>query len=130
MQLRQIRKDSCLSQSELADRIQVSDRTVGSWERGITQMSAEQICDCCLALSCDPNELLGWYLDHPEDAPDAAVRGVADPGERRMVDAYRSMSMEGREAAANVVAGMAPAYPQKDCQPSLVAEEAYGELSA
>ena len=130
LQLRQIRKNSHLSQSELADKIQVSDRTVGSWERGITQMSAEQIYDCCMALSCDPNELLGWYLDHPEDAPGAGSPGVDDPDERRMVSAYRSMNGEGREAAANVVAGMVAAYPQKGNQPVVVEEDGSEAMSA
>lgn len=130
LQLKVRRKKKGLSQTELAREVGVGLRTVGAWERQETSMSAEQIYDCCMTLSCDPNELLGWYLDHPEDAPGAGSPGVDDPDERRMVSAYRSMNGEGREAAANVVAGMVAAYPQKGNQPVVVEEDGSEAMSA
>ena len=114
LMLKGIRKEKKITQGELATLIGSTERVVGAWERQETQITLEDACRVCDALGCTPNDLCGWYLEHPEDAPGEAPS--PDLGEARMVSAYRNMSEEGREAAANVVAGMAPAYPQKDSE--------------
>ena len=59
LQLRPIRKGKKLSQAELADKIGANIRTIGAWERGETMMSIEQLCNCCEALGCTPNDMTG-----------------------------------------------------------------------
>ena len=70
-------------------------RTIGAWERGETMMSVEQLCRCCEILGTTPNEMTGWYIEHPQDAP-AAGSAPADPYERELVDCYRESTDEGR----------------------------------
>ena len=69
LQLKQIRKESRVSQEELAKLIGVSARAIGAWERGENSPNAEQVWNCAVALGCTPNDLCGWYIDHPEDRP-------------------------------------------------------------
>lgn len=120
LQLRPIRKEKKLSQAELADKIGANIRTIGAWERGETMMSIEQLCNCCEALDCTPNDMTGWYLEH------SAPEGVVAPelGEASLISAYRDLSEEGREVAVNVVAGMRSTYPQEPSSDGMDAEEA------
>lgn len=69
-------------------------RTIGAWERGETMMSIEQLCRCCEILGTTPNEMTGWYIEHPEDVPSAAVRN--DPYEGELVECYRAATSEGK----------------------------------
>lgn len=66
-ELQNIRKRLHISQTELAEIVGVSLRTVGSWENGKSSPNAEQLRACAEALHCTPNDILGWYVEHPED---------------------------------------------------------------
>ena len=90
LQLKQIRKESRVSQEELAKRIGVSARAIGAWERGENSPNAEQVWNCAVALGCSPNDICGWYIDHPEDRP--APPG--DPGAAELLGCYRSCTPE------------------------------------
>lgn len=69
-------------------------------------MSIEQLCRCCEILETTPNEMTGWYIDHPEDAP-GAVGGRADPRRQAMVDAYDALTDDGKTLASETVASLA-----------------------
>lgn len=107
LQLRDIRKKSRVSQEELAKKVGVSSRAVGAWERGENYPSAEQIWNCAVALGSTPNDLMGWYIDHPREESTPAP-----PGSSRLMSAYNALSDEGREVAVNVVSGLTATYPQ------------------
>lgn len=94
LQLKQIRKESRVSQEELAKRIGVSARAIGAWERGENSPNAEQVWNCAVALGCSPNDICGWYIDHPEDRP--APPG--DPGASELLGCYRSCTPERQDA--------------------------------
>ena len=96
LQLKRIRKEKKLSQTQLANMVGANLRTIGSWERGETMMSIEQLCNCCDALGCTPNDLTGWYIEHPEDMPAAPPQPEGDPFERELVDCYRGSTAEGK----------------------------------
>lgn len=98
LQIKQLRKKSHISQTELANSIGVSLRTVGSWERGESLPNAEQVWNCATALGCSPNDICGWYIDHPEDRP--APPG--DPDERKLLGCYRSCTPERQDALLNL----------------------------
>lgn len=98
LQIKQLRKKSHISQTELANSIGVSLRTVGSWERGESLPNAEQVWNCAVSLGCSPNDICGWYIDHPEDRP--APPG--DPGAAELLGCYRSCTPERQDALLNL----------------------------
>ena len=94
LQLKALRKQKHMTQQALADQLGIDIGTVGNWERGRTMMSIEQLCNCCEALGCTPNEMTGWYIEPPDDAP--AASGRVDPYEGELVECYRAATDEGR----------------------------------
>ncbi|WP_368156988.1 helix-turn-helix transcriptional regulator [Collinsella aerofaciens] len=91
--IKEIRKKLHLSQSELADTVGVSMRTVGSWERGESFPNAEQVWNCALALGCSPNEILSW------DESDRSHEPLSDD-EQEIVDNYRESTPQWRQNIA------------------------------
>lgn len=106
------------NRDEFAAKLGVNKYTYRSWESGAAMMNAEQVWACAVALGTDPNEVLGWYEEHPRAA------APPDDAHRQIVAAFDDLSEEGREVAVNVVSGMARTYPQADGAPRLVAQEA------
>lgn len=94
LQLKYLRKKQRMTQGVLADKLLVDIATVGNWERGKTMMSIEQLCRCCEILGATPNEMTGWYIEHPEDAPGSVTR--SDPFEGELVECYRAATAEGK----------------------------------
>ena len=94
LQLKRIRKERRVTQGALAEKLLVDIGTVGNWERGKTMMSIEQLCRCCEILGATPNEMTGWYIEHPEDAPGTAAG--TDPYEGELVECYRAATAEGK----------------------------------
>lgn len=117
--IKKLRKQKRMSQTDLAESVGVNLRTVGAWERGETIPNALQVWACAVALGTDPNEVLGWYEEHPR-----ASSAPPDDAHRQILDAYDSLSEEGREVAVNVVSGMTRTYPQERDEPPLVAQDA------
>ena len=73
LKLREIRKSKKITQSELAEKIGVSERIVGGWERGETGLPLDDAYRCALALGCTPNDLCGWHDEHPRDDARSAL---------------------------------------------------------
>lgn len=116
LQLKQIRKESRVSQEELAKRIGVSARAIGAWERGENSPNAEQVWNCAVALGCSPNDICGWYIDHPEDRP--APPG--DPGAEELVGCYSRCTSDRRasllQAARDAALASGEATERADVQ--------------
>lgn len=91
LKLKQARKENGYSQADLADALGVDIKTVGNWERGKTLPDIEQLWKCAKALNTDPNDLLGWYEEHPEDRP-AAPAGA----EGELIACYRQSTEKRR----------------------------------
>ena len=113
LKIKELRKQSHMSQTELAEAIGSSLRTVGAWERGENVPNAEQVWACAVALGTDPNTVLGWYEEHPRKAP------APDPAHRGLVESYDSLSEEGREVADSVMAGLRVTHPKSGDLPCL-----------
>ena len=92
LQLKPLRKKRRITQQALADKLKVDIGTVGNWERGKTMMSIEQLCNCCEILGCTPNDMTGWYLEHPCDA---ATR--EDPAREELLMCYDGSNAENRD---------------------------------
>lgn len=118
LKLREIRKSKKLTQSELAKKIGVSERTVGGWERGETGLPLDDAYKCALALGCTPNDLCGWYDDHPKE--ESAACG-ADAFERELLRDYRACSAQWKgtiSMTARAAAGESREEAQRDSVPA------------
>lgn len=117
LKLRELREAAHLNQSDIARIAGVDLKTAGSWDRGQTYPKADAIWLLCKALHTDPNTLLGWYDEHPEDRPFASVTR----DEAALIDNYRASPPEGREFVARA-AMMACGQAQEDRDTSSEAE--------
>ena len=91
LKLKQARKENGYSQADLADALNVDIKTVGNWERGKTLPDIEQLWKCAKVLHTDPNDLLGWYEEHPEDKPTAPAGA-----EGELIACYRQSTEKRR----------------------------------
>lgn len=91
LKLKQARKENGYSQADLANALNVDIKTVGNWERGKTLPDIEQLWKCAKALNTDPNDLLGWYEEHPEDRPTAPAGA-----EGELIACYRQSTEKRR----------------------------------
>ena len=91
LRLRERREALGLNQKELAQKVGKSFRTIQSWEREESYPNAELVGALCEVFNTDPNDLLGWYEEHPEDKP-AAPSGA----EGELIDCYRQSTEKRR----------------------------------
>ena len=113
LKLRELREAAHLNQSDIARIAGVDLKTAGSWDRGKTYPKADAIWLLCEALNTDPNTMLGWYDEHPEDRPSASVTR----DEAALVDNYRACSHDRRM--------MVSGYARDQCELSRQQEAPY-----
>lgn len=89
--IKQLRKNLHISQTDFAEMVGASLRTVSAWERGETIPDAEKVWKCAVALNCTPNDILGWYENHPSD------NVIDDPIERELVECYRASTKDRQD---------------------------------
>ena len=58
-----LRKESCLTQLQLAEKLNISDKTVSKWERGLGSPDISLIADLSKIFSVDLENLLSGELD-------------------------------------------------------------------
>lgn len=95
LQLKKIRKEKKITQTEMAKLLGVDARTIGNWELGKTMMNAEQVWNCAVALGCEPNDVMGWWLEHARPAAAAAPPGLSG-SESELVSLYRTCTADRR----------------------------------
>ena len=78
--IRLYRKQSGLTQEQLASKINVTKSRVSNWEQGINRPDADILADICRALNVSPRDLLDVHLSTDE---------LTDH-ERKVIRAYRS----------------------------------------
>ena len=91
LRLRERREALGLNQKELAQKVGKSFRTIQSWEREESYPNAELVGALCEVFNTDPNDLLGWYEEHPEDRP-ATPTGA----EGELIACYRQSTEKRR----------------------------------
>lgn len=93
---KQMRKLSGMTQEELAEKAGIPVSTYRTWEQGVAKkIPLEAACRIADILNCTPNDLCGWYINHPEANPAAVPPGLA-PDEARVVESYRELTPERR----------------------------------
>lgn len=98
--LAEMREASTYSQNEIARFAGVSPKTEWNWENGKSFPNARQLCDLCDLFGTDPNTMVGWYIDHPEDRPGYTGPPGLTPDESRVVESYRELTPERRRVMA------------------------------
>ena len=112
LQLKSVRKENGISQSELAKRLGIDIKTIGNWERGKSLPNIEQIWNCAVALGSTPNDLMGWYIDHPQEA----VQHM-DPEHAELVGYYDQCTDDRKDSLmcqARDAAFMSRGFPERD----------------
>ena len=106
IQLMKLRKRAGYSNRDtFAEKIGVNKYTYRSWESGSVVMNAEQVCLCADALDCTPNDIVGWYEDHPEDL--LRTRDYTDPRQEQLNGCYESLNEDSKTDVANMVKSIA-----------------------
>lgn len=96
--IREFRESMEETQEQLAIAIGVSYSTVKSWERCASAPKADAVIAMCEHFHTDPNTLLGWYDEHPEDRPSASV----SRDEAALIDNYRASPPDVRSTITQV----------------------------
>lgn len=60
LQLRNLRQKQGLTIGQLAEKIGSTQKIVGNWERGTTEITLGDALKVCRALGCNLDELAGW----------------------------------------------------------------------
>ena len=60
LQLRNLRQKQGLTIGQLAEKIGSTQKIVGNWERGTTEITLGDALKVCRALGCHLDELAGW----------------------------------------------------------------------
>lgn len=97
VQLMRLRKAAGYSnRDDFAKKIGVNKYTYRSWESGAAMMNAEQVWNCAVALGCTPNDILGWYEDHPREGSGERLTSE----EREIVGCYRESTPQWQQNIA------------------------------
>lgn len=92
--IRMYRKESGLTQEQLAEKINVTKSRVSNWEQGINRPDADILADICRALNVSPSSLLDVHLS-ADDLSDH---------ERKVIQAYRTKAEV--QQAVNILLGI------------------------
>lgn len=92
--IRMYRKESGLTQEQLAEKINVTKSRVSNWEQGINRPDADILADICRALNVSPSSLLDVHLS-ADDLSDH---------ERKVIHAYRTKAEV--QQAVNILLGI------------------------
>ena len=101
-----------LKQSELAELVGVSDKTVSSWEINRTEPKMGMVEKICVALNCKKTDIVGddrfsfnaqeqYYLD--DDAREMAQFMFENPEYKVLFDASRKVSKEDIETVKAIL---------------------------
>ncbi len=78
--IRKFRKESGLTQEQLAEKINVTKSRISNWEQGINRPDADIIGNICRALNVSPSDLLDVHLTDDE----------LNVHEKKVIRAYRT----------------------------------------
>lgn len=112
--LKEFRRKSGLTQQEVAERAHVSLSTYRSWEQGVAKkFSLENASLISEIIGCTPNDLCGWYDDHPRESAQEPL----PPEEAELMRNYRSCTPQWRaniSMTARAAAGEAREEAERD----------------
>ena len=92
--IRKYRKESGLTQEQLAEKINVTKSRISNWEQGINRPDADIIGNICHALNVSPSDLLNVHLTDDE----------LNVHEKKVIKAYRTK--EDLQQAVDILLGI------------------------
>ncbi len=92
--IRKYRKESDLTQEQLAEKIGVTKSRVSNWEQGINRPDADILGAICRALNVSPSDLLDVHLTDDE----------LNAHEKKVIKAYRTK--EELQQAVDILLGI------------------------
>lgn len=94
LQLKELRKKAGFkTQEDMAKHLGMKLRKYQTWERGEVSLTLEDAYMLCVALDCTPNDLCGWYIDHPKDECGQALTIE----ETEIVNCYRTCTPQWQQ---------------------------------
>lgn len=96
LRLKAIRTDRGFTQRRVAEALGVKLSTYRTWEQGTVKLTLENACSISQLIGCTPNDLCGWYEDHPRE--DGGERLTSE--EREIVGCYRESTPQWRQNIA------------------------------
>lgn len=91
LKLKDIRKESGMTQREVAEKAGVSLGAYRTWEQETSGLSLENAYSISNALGCTPNDLCDWYATHPRERPRRS-----DPERDELGDCYDACTPDQR----------------------------------
>lgn len=108
--LKDARKQTGITQSEVERLSGIKAHTISNWETGIARPDVDSLVILCKLYNKSPNEIFGW-----EDTT----------GEINLLQLFRQLNDEGQETALDYLHTLAISGKyKKDIAPGMVAEEA------
>lgn len=102
LMLKELRERRGFTQDELAGLLGIKLSTYRTWEQGVSGIKLDRAILLCDALGCTPNDLCGWWDDHPR----TPASDFADERQGAMNRAFEALSDDGKTAALGAVSGI------------------------
>ena len=100
--IKRLRKEAGLNQKELGLRLQISDKTISSWETNRTEPDMDAVMKMCNVFRCRCTDIMG----NDGFVPDLSYVQLSD-NEMRLLTYYRYFNDAGKEAAMSCMEGLA-----------------------
>ena len=113
LRLRDIRKGQGFTQGEFAKALGVKLSTYRTWEQGSVNLTLENTCIISELLGCTPNDICGWYEEHPKDDSRSL-----NAEENEIVHCYRKSTAQWKQNIA-MTARAAAGESKEDAEPAL-----------
>lgn len=99
------RKELRVSQSALAEALNLTFQQVQKYERGANRVSASMLVRTAKRLECSVSDLVG---EEPGDLPvDPALAALCEPGVRELVLAFTRVARKRRQSVLELVRSLA-----------------------
>ena len=118
LRLKNVRIEHGFTQREVADAIGIKLSTYRTWEQGSVKLTLENACIISQFLGCTPNDLCGWYEDHPRPVSDSTL----EDEEREIVGCYRKSTPQWKKNIA-MTARAAAGESKEEAEPALYETE-------
>ena len=98
LRLKELRQRTNLNQEDMAPLLGISLSTYRTWEQGVARITLENAVKICEIIGCTPNDLCGWYDEHPKTSGETGWVSHYDSELKSITD---QMDDEGRQLLAS-----------------------------
>ena len=113
LRLKELRQRTDLNQEDMAPLLGISLSTYRTWEQGVARITLENAVKICEIIGCTPNDLCGWYDEHPKENAGAELRSHYDSELKSITD---QMDEKGRELLASNARWLLAEHPGEESE--------------